>query len=292
MAANTIPTVSTLPPAPTRADAPADFTTKADTFVAALPPLVTQVNGTVTAMNNLGSYLDQLKTDTIKATGDNATAAANSATAAANQVTAATTQANNAQTYANQSKDYRDSSQSAAAAAQAAAGLPAISGKADAMLSVNAAGNGVEWRASIPRPTSGTAGYAVVVNPAGNGFAAQMIPISPITKYYESASQSIVANGSFSVTHGLGLMPKIVSAYLVCQTAFGGYAVGERVEWPIADQYGGTGNQQYCGGTATFDGTSVFVKFGLGGGPILIRKDNGAFFDAASYFRIVVRAMA
>lgn len=137
MAANTIPTVSTLPPAPTRADAPADFTTKADAFVAALPPLVTQVNLTVKGMNDQASYLDQLKTDTIKATGDNATAAANSATSAANQVTAAATQANNAKTYADNAKGFRDSAQAIAAGYGNQSGLPALSGHAGDFLGVN-----------------------------------------------------------------------------------------------------------------------------------------------------------
>ena len=134
MAANTIPTVSTLPPAPTRADAPADFTTKADTFVAALPKLVTQVNLTVSGMNDQASYLDQLKTDVN-----------GYKTAAAQSAEAASTQAGNAQTYAGQAMTYRDSAQAAAAAAQSAAGLPSLVGKAGQALSVNPDEKGVSW---------------------------------------------------------------------------------------------------------------------------------------------------
>lgn len=224
-----------------------------------------------------------------KAAADSATAAAQSVTDAANQVTLATTQANNAQTSANQASGFRDSAQAAAAAAQSSAGLPAISGKADSMLSVNAAGNSVEWRASIPRPTSGTAGYAVVVNPAGTGFVAQMIPISPITKYYESPAQTIVVNGSFSLTHGLGIMPKAISAYLVCQTDFAGYTAGERVEWPISFQTRGDANSS--GAILSFTATTLSIRFGSGAGPVLIRKDNGGAFDASTNFKIVLRAM-
>lgn len=289
MAANTIPTVSTLPPAPTRADAPADFTTKADAFVASLPPLVTQVNLTVKGMNDQASYLDQLKTDV----NGYKNAAAQSVTDAAAQVKLATDQAGNAKTYADSAMGYRDSAQTAAAASQAAAGMPSISGKADFMLSVNAAGNGVEWRASVPRPTTGTAGYAVVVNPAGNGFVAQMIPVSPITKYYEGAPQTIAANGSFSVNHGLGVVPKGVTAYLVCQTDFGGYVAGDRIEWPISQQArSGSGNDPSCGGSVSFNATSLSMKFGVGGGPLIIRKDIGGLGDAAPNFKIVLRAFA
>lgn len=224
MAANTIPTVSTLPPAPTRADAPADFTTKADTFVAALPKLVTQVNLTVSGMNDQASYLDQLKTDV----NGYKNAAAQSATDAA-------TQAGNAKTYADNAMTYRDSAQSAAAAAQAAAGLPAISGKADFMLSVNAAGNGIEYRASVPRPSSSMAGKVPKVNSSGNGY--ELADASPLSKYFESAQQTVVADGYNTVTHGFGVPPKFISAYLLCTSAIGGYAVGDRIEVSVSSIY-------------------------------------------------------
>lgn len=134
MAANTIPTVSTLPPAPTRADAPADFTTKADAFVASLPKLVTQVNLTVSGMNDQASYLDQLKTDV----NGYKVAAAQSVTDAANQVTLATTQANNAKTYADNAKAFRDSAQAIAAGYGNQSGLPALAGHAGDFLGVSA----------------------------------------------------------------------------------------------------------------------------------------------------------
>lgn len=246
--------------------------------------------------NAMITWMGQQVTDVNTYKGQAATSAASAAqsvTDAANQVTLATTQANNAKTYADNAMGYRDSAQTAAAAAQAAAGLPSISGKADFMLSVNSAGNGVEWRAAVPRPTAGTAGYAVVVNPAGNGFVAQMIPISPITKYYEGAPQTIAANGSFSVSHGLGVVPKGVTAYLVCQTDFGGYVAGDRIEWPISQQArSGSGNDPSCGGSVSFNATSLSMKFGLGGGPLIIRKDIGGLGDAAPNFKIVLRAFA
>lgn len=249
MAANTIPTVSTLPPAPTRADAPADFTTKADAFVASLPPLVTQVNGTVTAMNNLGSYLDQLKSDV----NGYKNAAAQSATDAA-------TQAGNASTYAGQAMGYRDSAQSAAAAAQAAAGLPAITGKAEFMLSVNAAGNGVEWRPSVPRPTSANAGKVVKVNSAGNAY--ELGDGSPISKYFESARQSATAGAVFSIPHGLGVRPKIISAYLVCVTAEFGYSVGDTVEVATSPKPSIRQNTSSSGLNVTFDATNLICVIG------------------------------
>lgn len=288
MAANTIPTVSTLPPAPTRADAPADFTTKADAFVAALPPLVTQVNGTVVAMNNLGSYLDQLKADV----NGYKTAAAQSVTDAANQVTLATTQANNAQTSANQAAGFRDSAQAAAAAAQSSAGLPAISGKADQMLSVNAAGNGVEYRVSVPRPTAGVAGYAVIVNPAGNGFTTQMIPVAPVTKYFESTQQSITLDTISSVSHNLGVRPKFVGISIVCTVAEGGYSVGDYVEVSPATFQSSSGTSV---GFQLFYDASVISVITSAAGVTIINKTargNAAFQINPSRWKAIIRGLA
>lgn len=145
MAANTIPTVSTLPPAPTRADAPADFTAKADTLVASLPGLVTQVNLTVKGMNDQASYLDQLKADV----NGYKNSAAQSVTDAANQVSLATTQASNAKAYADNAKSYRDSAQTYSAAAQSAVGAPSLTGHAGDFLGVNSDEKGVSWQPGI-----------------------------------------------------------------------------------------------------------------------------------------------
>lgn len=71
------PVVSPLPQAPNRNDAPADFSTKADTFVAALPPMVTQENALATWMYTTSQEI-------------------------AGYATSAGTSATNAQTYANQ----------------------------------------------------------------------------------------------------------------------------------------------------------------------------------------------
>lgn len=73
-----IPTINTLPEAPNRNDAPVDFTAKADAFVAALPPMVSQENAAITAINALAPSIESAG-----ANADIAQTAAQTATAAA-----------------------------------------------------------------------------------------------------------------------------------------------------------------------------------------------------------------
>ncbi|MFK3973782.1 hypothetical protein ACI2KS_24005 [Pseudomonas sp. NPDC087358] len=73
-----VPNIATLPEAPNRGDAPSDFSAKADTFVAALPPFVAQTNAVVAAINAYAPTIDGAA-----AAGAQASAAAVTATAAA-----------------------------------------------------------------------------------------------------------------------------------------------------------------------------------------------------------------
>lgn len=255
MAANTIPTVSTLPPAPTRADAPADFTAKADTFVAALPPLVTQVNLTVKGMNDQASYLDQLKSDV----NGYKNAAAQSATDAG-------TQAGNAQTYAGQAMSYRDSAQTAAQAAQASAGLPPLNNPLF-YLRQKADKSGVEWSAVT----------------------------QVITKYFESSPQALLSSSRSSVTHGLGGVPKLISAHLVCTAANLGFAVGDRLEVSTSlVTYDQSGTDSMCGFSISANGTSIDILHSpntpvIGANPPINGLPRSLLADRNSW-KLVVRA--
>lgn len=48
---------------------------------------------------------------------------------------------------------------------------------------------------------------------------------------YESGEQTIMSGGPLTLTHNLGGRPQIISCWLVCKTAEGGYLVGE--ETPV-----------------------------------------------------------
>lgn len=118
------PVIPNLPPAPTRSDAPADFSTKADTFVAALPPMVTKENELAAWQNALAVEM-----------AGSATAAAGSATAAADSATSAGSSKSAAETAA-------QTAQIAAAASGASAGIGQLGNPGDS-LQVNAARTGL-----------------------------------------------------------------------------------------------------------------------------------------------------
>jgi hypothetical protein len=141
-----VPVINALPVAPTRADAQPDYSAKADTFTAALPPFSIQVNTAVAWMGNTVALTLDYKNAAASSANLASLAAQTAATQAAlatsngaTQVVLAATQANNAAQSAINAQIY-------AAASQAAAGIPTFTGKnAFDVLRINAAKTGVEW---------------------------------------------------------------------------------------------------------------------------------------------------
>ena len=161
-----VPVISDLPSAPTRNDGAADFTTKADTMIGALQPLVVQVNIATQWMNGTLSAAQAAKEAAAASAGhaaDSANAAANSAMAATDngamqvnlakdqvklaedQVDLAQQKVANAKAQADAAAASANSAQAMAAAAGAAAGLPSLVGKAGKALVVRLNESGVDW---------------------------------------------------------------------------------------------------------------------------------------------------
>lgn len=126
--------ITALPAAPSRAEGPVAFNAKADPFIAAMPPMVTQINLTVTWMNETIDVVALARTGAVQA----ADAASQSKIAAAQSAADALA--------------YRNSAQAAAAAAGSAAGLPSLAGNARKPLTPTAALDGVLWATEISIP--------------------------------------------------------------------------------------------------------------------------------------------
>ena len=77
---------------------------------------------------------------------------------------------------------------------------------------------------------------------------------------YESAQQTITSAGLLTLAHGLSSTPKIISAYLVCQTAEAGYSVGDIL--PLVGYYSTASAASSCGYTVVPDATNLNVRFG------------------------------
>lgn len=146
------PVIKALPAAPTRSDGADDFAAKADTFVAALPPLVVQINSTSEWIGGQVAAAEGYKTaaaGSASAAADSASAANASKNAAAQSAIDATAngaaQVDLAAAQVGLAVDAKNQAQIAAAAAGAAAGLPSLVGKGRKVLRVRQDVTGVEW---------------------------------------------------------------------------------------------------------------------------------------------------
>jgi hypothetical protein len=145
------PTITPLPPAPSRQNSAGTFATQADAFLSALPQLGDQINQVI---DHIDDQVDAAAESAQLATKNGAAQvdlARERATAAAQSAQAAAQQSSNARTQADNARSFRDSAQAAAAAAQVSAGLPATAGKGGLPLIANADGTGVEYSGSLRR---------------------------------------------------------------------------------------------------------------------------------------------
>lgn len=150
------PVINQLPTPPTRSDGAADFSTKADSFVAALPQLVVQINATSVWTAQQVAAVDGYRV----AAAGSATAAAQSATdanaaklsaqqAVTDAAATGAAQVNLAAAQVALANQARDSAQTAAAAAGAAAGIPALTAPGN-VLTITPDGGGVAFSSNLP----------------------------------------------------------------------------------------------------------------------------------------------
>jgi hypothetical protein len=146
-----IPTVTSLPEAPSRQNSAGTFAMLADNFMSALPQFADQMNQVIDYVGDQA----EAATEGAQLAAANGQAkvdlAAKQALAAAQSAQSAAQQAGTSRAQADAAKAYRDTAQAAAAAAQGAAGLPATSGKGGYPLVVMPDGSGVGYSGSLRR---------------------------------------------------------------------------------------------------------------------------------------------
>lgn len=72
-------------------------------------------------------------------------------------------------------------------------------------------------------------------------------PAPALTRYFESAAQTITQAGALTLAHGLGRTPTLMQVVMKCNTAEGGWAVNDVLGFGFGD----------CDGAGTVSGQAV-----------------------------------
>jgi len=92
-----------------------------------------------------------------------------------------------------------------------------------------------------------------------NSVASSTLSIQ-LTKYYESAEQTITAAGSLQLAHSLEAKPLLIQCLLVCKTTEHNYSVDDEVF--ISSQVGGAYDTTSKGVSIVPDSTNLNIRYG------------------------------
>ena len=118
--------------------------------------------------------------------------------------------------------------------------------------------------------------------------------VLPFTKAFESTQQTWTTSGLVTVTHGLGVRPKLYMAYFVWIGAEGGYAIGDEVPFTTFNATVDTQNNQLTrAGATVYVDNDTQVKVRIGPSPFIAQQDTGGVYGpSTTNTRIIVRAWA
>lgn len=129
------------------------------------------------------------------------------------------------------------------------------------------------------------------VTPAGLQAKVDSLDIPLITEGFVSSQQAITSGGILNISHGLGVVPFIVQAELVCVVAEDGYSVGQVM--PINPSHGDDGSNG-SGMSIVKTSTQLQIKYGaLSTVFVMVNRSTGnrAALQNGN-FRLVLRAFA
>lgn len=118
-------------------------------------------------------------------------------------------------------------------------------------------------------------------------------PSSPIMGEYVSSPQVVLGASLITLSHGLGVVPKIVSYEYVCTVAAANYSIGDVIQLPAVD-FGSATTAQY-GFSTTKTSTQLLIRCASSGGFLIADKTTGGVVNAATVaanFQLIVRAFA
>lgn len=105
-----------------------------------------------------------------------------------------------------------------------------------------------------------TGDFATAAQGALADSALQPGDITPsFTLEYASTGQTITSAGALTLAHGLGVVPKLMQAYLICLTAEAGYSIGDKILINPHYQLAATVSQ---GASVHCDATNIYVRYG------------------------------
>ena len=115
--------------------------------------------------------------------------------------------------------------------------------------------------------------------------------LSPITKVYDSGELTITAGALTTLTHSLGVTPKICTFTLICKTGELGYSAGDEATIHGGVQTALSGGYHF-GVQLSCTSTQIAVRIGSSGIGLLAMSTGNAAAITPANWRLVIRAYA